>query len=913
MGPIIELGGEIMYEFILNGKQVSFSKNINLLEYLREEANLTSVKNGCGEGACGACMILINGISGRACINSLEKIQGKEIQTVEGLSEFEKRAFAYGFAKVGAVQCGFCIPGMVMSAKGLLNKTLEPSEEEIRTAIRSNICRCTGYQKIIEGIELVANILRQGKLDLQVERDGSIGKALSRGDAMEKILGTAIYVDDMKVDGLLYGSALRTKYPRALVKNINIEKAKNHPEAVAVLTAEDIPGKRYIGHLAKDWPALIAVGEETRYVGDALAIVAAKSKAGLKEILSLIEVEYEELTPMESPKMAMEEGAHAIHPGGNILKSERLCRGNVEEALENSKYVVTNTYYTPFTEHAFLEPESAIGMPDEDGVLLYTASQGIYDEQREISELLGIPKEKVRSVSKYVGGGFGGKEDMSVQHHAALLTFITKKPVKVTLSRKESIMIHPKRHAMEMTITTGCDHEGHLTIFVADIVSDTGAYASLGGPVLQRACTHAAGPYRCKNIDIKGTAVYTNNPPAGAFRGFGVTQSVFGAECNLNLLAEKVGISSWEIRHRNVVEPGDELPNGQIADAGTAIKETLEAVKEKYDSNEYVGLACCMKNSGLGVGVPDTGRCNLIIRDGAINIRTSAACMGQGIATTMTQILCEATGLSIEFIKVGPPDTFDSPNAGTSTASRQTVFTGEATRAAAMKFLEAVEALNCKARTKELSNEGSSYEENGENCNSGDSNLSCSKENHKCSDDNVRAWLYKNSAEVLRRLNGQVFKGEYTGITDPINSTKDNPVSHVAYGYATQLVILDKDGKLKEVVAAHDVGKAINPISVEGQIEGGVVMSLGYALTEDYPLKGCVPTAKFGTLGLFRANAVPKITSIIIEKNRSELAYGAKGVGEITSIPTAPAVQGAYYSLDRKFRTSLPLKETYYK
>lgn len=861
-----------MFEFILNGKHIFFEKNMNLLEYLREEANLTSVKNGCREGACGACMILINGAPGRACLSTIEKVQGKEVQTVEGLSEFEKQAFAYGFAKAGAVQCGFCIPGMVMSAKGLFNKNLQPTEEEIRVAIRSNVCRCTGYQKIVDGINLVAGILRDGKLNFEVERSGLIGKALPRVDAMDKILGTAIYVDDMKVDGLIYGSALRTKYPRALVKSINIEQAKKHPEAVAVLTAEDIPGKRYIGHLAKDWPALIAVGEETRYVGDSIALVAARSKEALKEVISLIEVEYEELTPMENPKMALVEGSPKIHPGGNILKSERLRRGNVEEALKNSKYLVTNTYSTPFTEHAFLEPESAIGMVDGDGILIYTGSQGIYDEQREISELLGLDKEKVRSISKYVGGGFGGKEDMSVQHHAALLAFITKEPVKVTLSRKESIMIHPKRHAMEMTITTGCDEEGHLTAFVADIVSDTGAYASLGGPVLQRACTHAAGPYRCKNIDIKGTAVYTNNPPGGAFRGFGVTQSVFGGESNLNMLAEKVGISPWEIRYRNVVVPGDELPNGQIADAGTAIKETLEAVKEKYDSNEYVGVACCMKNSGLGVGVPDTGRCNLIVRDGVLNIKTSAACMGQGIATTMTQILCEATGLPIEYIKVGLPDTFDSPNAGTSTASRQTVFTGEATRRAAMKFLKSVEDLG--------------YE---------------------------REILSESPKKVLGNLEGEIFEGEYTGITDPINSNKDNPVSHVAYGYATQLVVLDKEGKLQEVVAAHDVGKAINPINVEGQIEGGVVMSLGYALTEDYPLMKCVPTAKFGTLGLFRANGVPKITSIIVEKNESELAFGAKGVGEITSIPTAPAVQGAYYALDKKFRTSLPLKETYYK
>lgn len=883
-----------MYQFKLNGKEVAYEENINLLEYLREEANLTSVKNGCGEGACGACMILINGRPGRACLNNLEKIEGKEITTVEGISEFEKQAFAYAFSKVGAVQCGFCIPGMVISAKALIDKNNEPSEEEIKVALRGNICRCTGYVKIIEGVQLAASFIKSGSLiiDLKEEKkeegkkspqcirnDGAIGSKIPRVDAIDKILGTAIYVDDMKMPSMVYGGALRAKYPRALVKSINISKAVAHKEAVAVITARDIPGERNLGHLVKDWPALIAEGEESRYVGDAVALVAAKTKGALKEILALIEVDYEERKPITCPSLALQEDAPKLHKEGNILRVERLQRGNVEEALKNSKYVVTNKYSTPFTEHGFLEPESALAIPDRDGVLVYTGSQGIYDEQREISELLGISKDKVRCISRYVGGGFGGKEDMSVQHHAALLAYITKLPVKVTLSRRESILVHPKRHAMEMKITTGCDEEGHITAFKAEIVSDTGAYASLGGPVLQRACTHAAGPYKCKNIDIKGTAVYTNNPPAGAFRGFGVTQTVFGGECNLNQLAEAVGISPWEIRYRNVVEPGDELPNGQIADKSTAIKETLIAVKDKYYSSEYAGVACCMKNSGLGVGVPDTGRSRILVKGGKLHIRTSAACMGQGIATTMMQIACEATGLPIGRFQFNPPDTLDCPNAGTSTASRQTVFTGEATRIAAIKLLEDIQKIYV-----EDNNQGITLQE----------------------------YMKEHEEKLLKVLEGKDYLGEYTAITDSINSSKENPVSHVAYGYATQVAILDKDGKLKEVVAAHDVGRAINPINVEGQIEGGVVMSLGYALTEDYPLKDSVPTAKFGTLGIFRATMIPKITPIIIEKNTSSLAFGAKGVGEITAIPTAPAVQGAYYALDGKFRTKLPLEMSFY-
>lgn len=848
-----------MPEFILNGKKVSTPEDMNFLEYLREYENLTSVKNGCAEGACGACMILVDGKAARACIFTTSKMQGKEIKTLEGLSEFERKVFTWAFAKAGAVQCGFCIPGMIISAKSLLDKNLNPTEKEIKAAIRGNICRCTGYVKIVKAIKMAATAFRNGEISDSEEYRGKVGERLPRIDAREKVLGTAEYADDMKVPGMLYGSALRTKYPRALIKSIDISEALKHPEAEVILTAKDIPGNRFIGHIVKDWPAMIAEGEETRYVGDAVALVAAKSKKALREILNLIKVECDELEPLSNPSMALAQDAPKIHPSGNILRAEKVKRGNVDDAIAKSKYVITKTYSTPFTEHAFLEPESALAMPNGDGLIVYTGGQGVYDEQKEISELLGLSKEKVRSISKYVGGGFGGKEDMSVQHHAALLSWFTKKPVKVTLSRKESIMIHPKRHAMEISITTACDENGNLTAFKAKIISDTGAYASLGGPVLQRACTHAAGPYRCPNVEIEGIAVYTNNPPGGAFRGFGVTQSVFASECNLNLLAEKASISPWEIRFRNAVEPGQVLPNGQIADKGTAIKETLIAVKEEYNKSKYAGIACCMKNAGIGVGLPDIGRCKLVVINGKVHIRTSAACIGQGLGTILMQIICETTGVSPEQIILDSPDTLLTPNSGTTTASRQTVFTGEATKIAALKLKD------------------------------------------------------KLFLKSLDDCEGEEFYGEYQGITDPINSDKLNPVSHVAYGYATQVVILDENGKVEKVIAAHDVGKSINTTNVEGQIEGGVVMGLGYGLTEDYPLNKSVPTAKFGTLGLLRATDVPEIKSIVIEKNNSSLAYGAKGVGEITAIPAAPAIQGAYYRLDGKFRNKLPLEDTFYR
>lgn len=849
-----------MYIFNLNGKVVNVEEDKKLLEYLREDARLTSVKDGCSEGACGTCTILVDGKAMRACIFTISKVQGKSIITSEGLTDREKEVYTWAFAEAGAVQCGFCIPGMVISAKALLDNNLNPTRADVKNAIRGNICRCTGYVKIEDAILKSAAVFRGELEPKKVEFKGLVGENVHRVDAEVKTLGTGQYVDDMQLPGMLYGSALRTKYPRALVKSIDTTEAEKITGVVAILTAKDIPGKRYLGHIVKDWPALIAVGEETRYVGDSVALVAAETKEALKKALEAIVVDYEERQPLSAPEMALAEGAPKIHEKGNLLFEQILKRGNAEEAIKSSKYVVSHKYSVPFTEHAFMETETCIAKPDGDsGVILYTAGQNVFDEQHEVMELLGLPENKVRVISKYVGGGFGGKEDMSVQHHAALIAFVTKRPVKVSLSRKESIMIHPKRHAMEMEFTTACDENGILTAMKAVLISDTGAYASLGGPVLQRACTHAAGPYNYHNIDILGRAVYTNNPPGGAFRGFGVTQSAFAIECNINELAKLVGISQWEIRYRNAIEPGQVLPNGQIADAGTALKETLEAVKEDFESSPYAGIACAMKNAGIGVGLPDIGRCRLTIINGKIHVRCGAACIGQGMGTINAQMVCETTGIAYDKIVVETPDTAITPNSGTTTASRQTVFSGEATKQAALKLKEAL----------------------------------------------------KDS--ILEELEGKDFYGEYSGITDPMGSDKLNPVSHVAYGYATQVVILDEKGMLQKVVAAHDVGKAINPINVEGQIEGGVVMGLGYGLTEDYPLVNSVPTAKLGTLGLFRANQVPEIKPVIIEKNTEALAYGAKGVGEIVCIPTAPAIQGAYYRLDGNFRTKLPLEDTFYR
>ena len=847
-----------MFQFTLNGQPVSVEADENLLEYLRETQRLTSLKNGCAEGACGACMVLIDGLAMRACLQLLSRVHGKTVITVEGLTEREKQAYTWAFAEAGAVQCGFCTPGMVISAKALLDKDPDPSAARIKEALRGNICRCTGYVKIEKAIMMVARVLR-GELVVPAETGSGVGERVARMDAADKVLGAGQYADDLKVPDMLYAAVLRTPLARARILAIHTDAACALDGVAAVMTAADIPGQRLWGHLKRDWPAMIAIGEESRYIGDALAIVAAKTKKIAREAVNLIRLEYEELPPILSPQAALAADAPRLHPDGNILSRVDFARGDVGQALATAAHVVTRSYQTPPTEHAFLEPESALAIPGDDGkITVYIGSQSVYDDHHGIAATLGLPGEKVRVISKLVGGAFGGKEDLSVQHHAALLAQKTGKPVKLTLSRQESIRVHPKRHAMEITLTTACDLEGRLVAMKARIIADTGAYASLGGPVVQRACTHVSGPYQIPAVEISGMAVYTNNPPAGAFRGFGVPQATFASEMNLNLLADLTDLSPWEIRFRNALEPGAVMATGQIADESTAIKETLLAVKEEYEAAQIAGIACALKNTGLGVGVPDTGRAILRIRHGKVEILTGAACVGQGLATILRQIVCETVSVSPDLVLMHEPDTDVTPDAGTTTASRQTLFTGEAVRQAALGLAQALKS------------------------------------------------------DPLAAIEGQEFAGQYRAETDPLNSDKPHPVNHVAFGYATQVVCLNETGWLRKVVAAHDVGRAINPTTVEGQIEGAIAMGLGYALQEDFPMNRGVPTAKFGTLGLFRSTDMPEIKTYLIEKNPSTLAYGAKGIGEIATIPTAPAVAGAYYRYDRIFRTQLPLSNTKY-
>ena len=859
-----------MATFCVNGQSVTPKTGGTLLRFLRDELRLTSVKDGCSEGACGACTVLLDGVPVRACVPNTDTLGGRKVVTVEGLSEREKAVYTYAFGEAGAVQCGFCIPGMVLCAKALLAEKPDPTEAEIRYAIRNNYCRCTGYVKIVAAIRLAAKLLRENaEIPAPSETDWKLGSSVHRLDVEEKVQGTGTFCDDLYPEGMCYGSAVRSEYPRARVLSIDASRARELPGVVCVLTAEDIPGKVNVGHIVKDQPTLIPVGEITHYLGDAVALVCARDPKTLEQAKKLVRVEYEVLPSVHSPEDAAAPGAPLVFEDteSNMQAHRHVKRGDADGAIGRAKYVIHEQFHTPWTEHAFLEPECCVALPLENGgVRLLTSDQSSHTTMRECSAMLGVEPELCEVENQLVGGAFGGKEDMSVQHHAALIAFVARVPVKVKLTRAESLLIHPKRHSMDMDFTIGCDEDGKILGVKAKVVSDTGAFASLGGPVLERACTHAAGPYAYENFEIEGTSWYTNNPPAGAFRGFGVTQTCFCMETLLNQMAEKIGISPWEIRRRNAIRPGGTLPNGQIVGPETGLLETLDAVKPQYDAavaaGKPVGLACAMKNSGVGVGLPDWGRCRLRVEDdGKLHIYAGASCMGQGVGTVLVQMVVTCTDLPRDAIVYERSNTWIAPDSGDSSGSRQTLITGEACRRACEKLNEAL------------------------------------------------------AGKTLADLKGAEFLGEYLAKTDKLGADVPNPVSHVAYGYATQMCILDeKTGRVEKIVAAHDVGKAVNPKGCEGQIEGGVTMSMGYALTERFPLgEDGRPAVKFGTLGLLRAHEAPQVEAIVLDKPGLELAHGAIGIGEITSIPTAPAIAEAYYQYDGVRRLSLPLQGTPYE
>lgn len=840
--------------------EVEAASDETLLDVLREHLGLLAAKDGCQpEGYCGCCTVLVDGRARVACSQPASKFAGKEIVTLEGLGDQEREAFALSFAATGASQCGFCSPGIVMKAHDLLRKKSDPTRAEIASALGGNLCRCTGYVKVIDAIEMAGRITA-GQEQPHLDFSGRLGSRTPKHEAFEMALGIKPFIGDMSVEGMLHGALCFSEHPRAEVVKIDTTKAAAMDGVVAIALAGDVDGERAVGCIYDDWPVLVAEGETTRYVGDVLAAVAATSRPIARRAAAAIEVEYNLLEPVTDPEKALWSDAPKIHDKGNLHKKWAIKRGNADAALDNSAHVVTETFQTQFIEHAFLEPESSLAYDTEEGMRVFSGGQGVWDDRRQIARILGEPENRVRVTLVSNGGAFGAKEDLGVNGQAAVLARLTHRPVKLTLSRDESIRLHAKRHPLRMTYTLGCDENGKLTGLKARILGDTGAYASVGDKVLQRACGHSCSAYALDHVDVEASAVFTNNPPCGAMRGFGSNQANFAMEGALDRLADKVGLDGWDIRYLNALEAGSTFGTGQVLGEGVGLKKCLDAVKEAYKSARYAGVSCAVKNVGVGNGLPEYGRASVeVADDGSILIRHSWTEMGQGVHTVLQQVACEElaeAGVELKNVRVAV-DTEREFATGQTTASRGTFLGGLAVKRA------------CEKLKAEL------------------------------------------NGNLLSELAGREYTGE---IEFKVTQPMDDPElvrSHICFGWGAQVVTLDDDGKVAKVVAAHDVGRVMNANLLEGQIEGSVHMGLGHSLTEEFVVRdGYVQTPTLKSQGIIPAKGMPPVECIFIEEPQPEGPYGAKGVGEIGLVPTAGAVAAAAHAFDGRWRTRLPMKDT---
>jgi xanthine dehydrogenase molybdenum-binding subunit len=900
--------------FKLNDKEIeaNYEPGMHLLEVLREECGITSCKNGCApEGACGCCLVMIDGKPALSCLRKPEQMAGHDIRTVDGLSDETRRIISEAFVLEGGVQCGFCIPGIVVRAAHLIEQGKSDDRDAIRKALDGHICRCTGYGRIIDAIQTAGEAMRNGgTLPTQPRRHSYFGEefGLHRNPAFEfastkghgigesharlggagQVLGERPYVDDMRMPGMVHGAMVLAEHPRARVLAIHTEEAAKSPGVVRILTARDVPGSRGTGLAVSDLPVFVAAGELTCCVGDFIAMVVADTQFHARQAAARVRVDYEVLPPITDPLKALEPEAPRVHsedtfrPAPNVLDwPTKFGRGDVEAAFAESAHVIEATFQTQAVDVAFLEPESCLAYPIDiadpkgprrsaegpaegprrtTGIKVHSESQGSVFDQKTIASVLNIPESEVEIQLAASGGAFGAKEELSIQAQTALAAYLLDRPVKTTLTREQSTQHHVKRHPMTIRLKVGADAEGHLLAVRARIVGDAGGYAGTSAKCLLRAACHSCGPYRVPNVDVESVAVYTNNPTSGAMRGFGTNQSHFAIEGVMGILAERIGMDGWEIRSRNILNPGDRFATGQVMrDSVRGLRESLEAVKTIYRNAKYAGVSCGIKSTGIGNGTTEEGRVVIRVLDGEhLEILNGYTEMGQGLYTATMQAVCEETGL---------PDTIMSVRwdkelgaiCGETWASRATTLSCAAAQKAARQLAEDL----------------------------------------------------KTSS--LGELAGREYTGSvvYSFTTKPgtPEAAKD-PTTHFTFSYSTQVVILDEEGQLARVVAAHDVGRAINPRLCAEQMEGGVHMGLGYALSEDFPTTDGQPhSLKMRDFGLVPAKYMPPVDIILIEVPDEFGGYGAKGVGEIGCVATAGAVAAALHSYDGIRRFKLPMDD----
>jgi len=927
--------------FTVNKQSVELDvgENEYLADVLRYRLGLTGTKIGCSEAECGTCTVLINGMPVDSCIYPALKAEGADVLTIEGLADDWKRIngnrntsrcaasvwdglhpLQEAFVKGGAVQCGFCIPGIILTSKALLDQNPDPSEHDIKVALKDTYCRCAGYTFITSAIQTAAKSMRTGepvpenpyplpetKAPLNV-----VGRPLPRPDGLDKVTGHTKYTDDYSFPGMLHARTLRAKYPHALIKGIDTCKAKALPGVHAVLTYEDIPGRNAHGLLTPDWPVLCAVGDKVRYAGDAVAIVAADTPGIATEALDLIQVEYEPLPVVSDAVEGSKPEAPKVHDSGNVHTHIKVRKGDMEQGFAEADIILEKIYRTGTTDHAFLEPECAIGIPLENGrVEVLVGSQQPYTDRNNTAKSLDVPEDQVRIRVATIGGAFGGKEDIAGQIHVALLAKATGRPVKMLYDRRESFLFHPKRIAVTVRNKVGAKKDGTLTAMETELYGNGGAYASLSEKVMQRSTVHSGGCYEVPHARADGYAVYTNHPPATAFRGFGVPQSTFAIESTMDTLAEMLGIDPIEIRRKNAFRVGSVTNTGQVLHESVGLLECLHRIDQYLRENaperfascpvpgaphkrRAWGIAAAYKNTGLGSGAPDKSSAEVeLLADGTAEVRTSSVDLGQGLAGVVKMIAAEELGLPYEQVRTLLSDTDLTPDGGPTNASRQTYVTGNAVRHAARTLRGALAG----ALAEEYDQPPETIRFEG-----GLARL------------NGHSVPLSEVVQVMKR-EGREPKALYeywAPKTQPLGTGGD---MHFGYSYGVQTAQVEVDVQTGEVqvlrvAVANDIGRAINPLALQAQVEGGLIMGMGNAMIEEFIVEnGQVITDRLARYKVPSITQTPQLTSFIIEDETAEGPYGAKGVGEISLIPTTPAITNAIYNACGVRITRLPVDQ----
>jgi aldehyde oxidoreductase len=876
-----------MIEFVVNDTAVRTASDpaTPLLAVLRDELRLTGAKLGCDDGRCGACTVLLNGRVARACQTLAGKARGAAVLTVEGLgSPARPHPLQQALIETGAVQCGFCIPGVIMAAKALLDANPRPSREQTARALGANLCRCTGYLSILEAVDRAAAVLRG---------EAAAPPLFPLGESWEetaKARGTAQYAADLTRDGLLHMKVVRSPHAHARILEMDATDALGLPGVEAVLTARDIPVNRH-GRAIQDEPVLAA--DRVRMIGDPVAAVVAVSEAVAAEAAARVRVRYEALPALASPREALAPGAPPLHDGGNVLARQSIQRGDAEAGLARAEVTVQGTFTTSFVEHAYLEPEAALGLVDADGrIVIHTGTAHPHLCRLEVSRAMGLPEQRVRVVAVALGGHFGGRVDVAMHCILGVAVRRLGRPVRCVYTREESFTSTTKRHAFEIHGRLGAARDGGITGVRLDMTADSGAYASAGKSIITRAAVSGGGPYDIADVWLGGQSVYTNNTLAGAMRGFGAPQSTFALESLMDELAGRLGMHPIDLRVRNALRPGSILATGFRVGEEAAVVETLEAVRPRYDEavrriselprdgevRQGVGVASMLFGIGSTTGERPSHADVELLPSGRVTVLAGATDAGQGSDRVLRGVAAQVLNVPLAEVDLVRGDTDLTRDTGSCTGSRLTFYVGNAVRTASGELRRAI----IEAAGRELEAPLDILE---------------IRDGHVLAREAPQRRIALG--ELARRVEAGGARlcegGTYDPETSPLDPATGLGRPYATYASATQVTEVEVNVRtgvvhVRRVVAAHDVGKVLNPAGARGQVEGAVVMGIGYALTEEY-----VPglTRGFASYRIPTTHDVPEIETIFIERPDPRGPFGGKGLGECALIPTAAAVLNA--------------------